>query len=139
MQAETSKVLDALTSLGRPVVVVVTGGRAYSDYEMVATALGVLHSKFGIARLGHGKAKGADTLAGAWAKLIGIPVKEHPANWDAFGKRAGFIRNAEMLDTEKPDVVVAFPGGNGTADCVKSAKLREHLVWDLRFIYKEST
>lgn len=38
------------------------------------------------------------------------------------GKAAGPIRNQRMLDEGKPDLVVAFPGGRGTADMVRRAK-----------------
>lgn len=38
------------------------------------------------------------------------------------GKAAGPIRNQHMIDTAKPDLVVSFPGGAGTADMVRRAK-----------------
>ena len=38
-----------------------------------------------------------------------------------FGRSAGAIRNRDMLDTGKPDLVVAFSGGRGTADMVRRA------------------
>jgi len=48
---------------------------------------------------------------------------EHsPAEWDKFGRRAGPLRNEQMLREGKPDVVVAFPGGRGTAHMVRIAK-----------------
>lgn len=50
--------------------------------------------------------------------------KEFPADWDKYGKRAGYLRNVQMLDEGKPDLVVAFPGGKGTAMMVKLAKER---------------
>ncbi len=49
-------------------------------------------------------------------------LKAIPADWDKFGKGAGPIRNQQMIDEGKPDLVVAFPGGTGTADMVKRAK-----------------
>lgn len=69
-----------------------------------------------------GKARGADTLAIDWAVINWQDFKEYPADWDRHGKAAGFIRNQQMLDEGKPDLVVAFPGGNGTADMVRRAK-----------------
>ena len=45
---------------------------------------------------------------------------EMPADWTKHGKAAGPIRNQKMLD-ECPDLVVAFPGGKGTADMVRRA------------------
>lgn len=50
----------------------------------------------------------------------GITVEPHPADWKRHGRAAGPIRNQKMLE-EKPEMVVAFPGGKGTADMVKKA------------------
>jgi hypothetical protein len=61
-----------------------------------------------------GEASGADSWAKAWAKSVGIEVESYPADWKTHGKSAGFIRNSQMLKEGKPDLVVAFPGGNGT-------------------------
>lgn len=69
-----------------------------------------------------GGAKGADTAAIDWATWNWISFKEYPADWDKYGKSAGYIRNKQMLDEGKPDLVVAFPGGKGTAMMVDIAK-----------------
>src|SRR5579859_6662892 len=74
-----------------------------------------------ITHLIHGGAAGADTLAGKWAKEAGIPCDVFPAEWDKYGRAAGHIRNSHMLERGKPDLVVAFPGGPGTADMVRRA------------------
>lgn len=69
-----------------------------------------------------GMAFGADTMAYNWAKRHGITVHEFPADWKKYGKAAGPIRNKRMLDEGKPDLVIAFPGGGGTANMVKLAR-----------------
>lgn len=69
----------------------------------------------------HGAARGADTLAGLFAKMFGCHNEPYPANWDTWGPRAGPMRNQQMLDTGI-DLVVAFPSGAGTADMVRRAK-----------------
>ena len=68
-----------------------------------------------------GEARGADTLARWWAEAEGIPFDPHPARWEEHGAAAGHIRNQAMLDTG-PDLVLAFPGGRGTADMVRRAR-----------------
>lgn len=108
--------------------VLVCGGRDYADSEAVNAALSRLHAKRGITAIIHGDAKGADALARQWAEANGIPHLPFPANWN-IGKRAGPIRNQRMLDEGKPDGVVAFPGGAGTADMVRRAKLTGLTVW----------
>ena len=71
----------------------------------------------------HGAARGADSLAGEWAMSRGVTVMAFPADWDAHGRSAGHIRNAQMIAEGKPTVVVAFPGGRGTANMVRQARL----------------
>jgi hypothetical protein len=102
--------------------VLVCGGRYYNDDACVEKVLNDLHSKTPFTVLIHGAARGADTLANVWAKLKGIERIPCPANWTAYGPAAGPIRNQYMIVTHKPDLVVAFPGDTGTADCVRKAK-----------------
>ena len=70
----------------------------------------------------HGAARGADTMAGAWAVARNVPVQAFPAQWDTFKKRAGPIRNQQMLTEGRPDLVIAFPGARGTAHMVGLAR-----------------
>ena len=43
-----------------------------------------------------GMAKGPDMFGYEWAVLNGVPVHKFPANWNKYGKRAGFLRNEQM-------------------------------------------
>jgi hypothetical protein len=61
-----------------------------------------------------GAARGADSVAIDFAVLEYLKFEEYPADWKKYGKRAGYIRNVQMLEEGKPDLVVAFPGGKGT-------------------------
>lgn len=70
----------------------------------------------------HGGAKGADLWADYWAVHNFCPVHEFKADWDKHGKSAGPIRNQQMLDEGKPDLVIAFPGGRGTEDMKARAR-----------------
>ena len=69
-----------------------------------------------------GKAKGADTMAVDWAVVNWCEFTEFPADWNKHGKKAGFLRNRQMLEEGKPDIVVAFPGGHGTRMMIDIAK-----------------
>lgn len=69
-----------------------------------------------------GGASGADKAAVDWAIVNWGTFREYPANWSQYGRAAGPIRNKEMLEKEKPDLVIAFPGGPGTRDMVRRAK-----------------
>lgn len=70
----------------------------------------------------HGGAAGADTLAQDWADRNHLPVEMYVPQWKKYGRAAGPRRNARMLAEGKPDLVVAFPGGPGTADMVHRAE-----------------
>lgn len=69
----------------------------------------------------HGAASGADQMASHWARVNHIKEIACPANWKEHGKAAGPIRNQQMLDNYKPHLVIAFPGGRGTADTIRRA------------------
>ena len=62
-----------------------------------------------------GGARGADSFGEEAAKAWGTQIEVYPADWGTHGKRAGFLRNQQMLDSGV-DVAVQFPGGRGTAD-----------------------
>lgn len=102
--------------------VLVCGGREYADWRHVSDALWALHHDTRISLLIHGAARGADELARRWAHLSGVSQLSFPADWKAHGKAAGPIRNRRMLEEGKPDIVIAFPGGRGTADMVRQAR-----------------
>ena len=97
--------------------VLVTGGRNYNNASVVSRVLHTIDPSI----ICQGGATGADMLAAAWAVTNGIPCLTFNADWSQ-GKKAGIIRNQKMLDEFNPDLVVAFPGGRGTADMVRRAK-----------------
>lgn len=103
--------------------VLVCGGRDYSDRAAVFGALDALHQKYGRLTVIQGGAPGADALARAWCgKAPSVYMINEPADWKSHGKAAGPLRNQRMLDEHRPDLVLAFPGGRGTADMVRRAK-----------------
>jgi hypothetical protein len=103
--------------------VLVCGGRDFNDRGAVARALDDLSRVHGpITWLIEGGARGADAGARAWALAHDVPALTYLADWATHGRRAGVLRNQDMLTDGKPDLVVAFPGGKGTADMVKRAR-----------------
>lgn len=69
-----------------------------------------------------GGARGADDVGASWAAVNWTDYKEYKADWSKHGNAAGVIRNQQMLDEEAVDLVIAFPGGRGTADMVRRAR-----------------
>jgi len=104
--------------------VIVTGGRDYDDWAMVQDVLNLIDPDVVI----QGGAHGADQQAKEWAELNGKKAITVEANWNLNGKSAGPLRNIEMIETYPDATVVAFPGGIGTANCVKEAVRRNRVV-----------
>lgn len=118
--------------------VLVCGGRDFGkdhlDSGVVEDVLEEIHKDTPITFLVSGAQRtsgypdsdyGADWLGIEWALWREVNFMGIPAKWKLHGKSAGPRRNAEMLDTHPDiDLVVAFPGGTGTADMVRQAKHR---------------
>lgn len=104
--------------------VLVCGGRNYDDPAEVFARLEERwhRSKHDCMIVLQGGATGADKFARHWCSTTSVPYINYPANWTMYGKAAGPIRNQRMIDEGKPDLVIAFPGGKGTADMVRRAK-----------------
>lgn len=111
--------------------VLVCGGRDYGDRRSVYSELDRLYAQHPIVLIAGG-ARGVDNLAADWAAARSVPKMIYNADWERHGKAAGPIRNQRMIDEGKPDLVVAFPGGRGTADMVKRAKAADIKVIEVR-------
>ena len=94
--------------------VLVCGGRDFTDRALLEEVLDRLHRAQVLTALIEGDARGADRMAGAWAEAQGIAHEVFKADWDGLGAKAGPIRNRQMLEEGRPDLVVAFPGRSGT-------------------------
>lgn len=115
--------------------IIVTGGRDFTDAACVDRVLDTLHQEQPITVLATGAARGADRLAEEWAerKMPRVHLRSYPADWGKHGRAAGPVRNGRMLDEERAfmggvRIVVAFPGGRGTEDCIRQAKARGLVV-----------
>lgn len=102
--------------------VLVCGGRNFTDREAVFHELHQLAETHGWVTVIEGGAQGADALARLWAQLCYQGLVTVHAEWKRLGKGAGPARNTRMLVSGKPDLVLAFPGGKGTADMVRQAR-----------------
>lgn len=108
--------------------VLVCGGRDFYDWIMLEDFFEGFDRTLDIEMIIQGEASGADKLAKQWAKYQGVETMDFPAIWrnvlanGKFNPNAGPERNQKMLDEGKPDLVVAFSGGKGTANMVKLAQ-----------------
>ena len=110
--------------------VLVTGSRDWTDRDAIRDALSAIDgmSNYRVLVMGsldglsaidwncdpadsltlvHGAARGADSIAADIATEMGWTVEAHPADWERYGKRAGFVRNDEMVKLGA-DVCLAF-------------------------------
>lgn len=106
--------------------ILVCGSRTWEDAEAIKRRLALVPYVLpDVPTVVHGGAWGADTMAAKAARALGMFVEEHPADWDTHGKRAGFLRNVEMLESGV-DVVIAFQRGKsaGTQHTINEARKR---------------
>lgn len=113
--------------------ILITGSRDWQDYATIHLALSrVIKEYFAPNKpkredvlIIHGGAMGADSLAGEWATAYKAPQKVYTPDWKGQGKKAGILRNQQMLD-ENPDIalVIAFwkNKSKGTAHMINYAK-----------------
>jgi YspA, cpYpsA-related SLOG family len=118
--------------------ILITGDRDFTEYPVIFEALTKAWNDFGIASTPtpalhqsrnimviHGAAKGADTLAGKAAFMLGFGIRVYPAEWSKYGRGAGPERNKRMIKENKVDLVLAFhhnlKDSKGTKDMVTKA------------------
>lgn len=101
--------------------VCVTGGRDYANKDRVRQVLEAAIERLDMTEGMDGGAPGADLHARMWAAERKFSWHTEKAKWNVYGRAAGPIRNGVMLDM-KPDIVIAFPGGDGTQDMVDQTK-----------------
>lgn len=100
--------------------VLVCGSRHFTDKDLMEDVL----KQYNITTIIEGEARGADTLAREYANESEILCEKYPADWEKYGKSAGFIRNTQMLKEGKPELVVAFLASDsrGTKNMIDQAK-----------------
>jgi len=71
-----------------------------------------------------GGAPGIDSLAEQYAQNKDIPIKIYPADWDKYGRRAGPIRNTQIVDACTHLLALPDSKSIGTLDTIKKAELK---------------
>lgn len=99
--------------------VAVVGSREYPSLEAVRQFVWECERTTVIVS---GGAAGVDRAAVDEAKRLNMPYEEHLPDWNRYGRRAGAVRNAEIVG--RADEVVAFWDGKskGTAITIRMAR-----------------
>lgn len=121
--------------------IVIAGSRDFNDYELLKReVLNIVkydNRPKDYVKVISGGARGADTLGERFAKEFGLEVKRFIPDWESIGRRAGYIRNAEMAKYSVEDgsdgMLIAFWDGKskGTKhmiDLANKYELEVHIV-----------
>ena len=94
----------------------IIGSRNFKDWDLLVTTLAPYLDAVDL--VVSGGASGADFLGAKWATINNIETLIFPANWEKFGKKAGFIRNVDII--KSCDFCIAFWDGTsrGTAHSI---------------------
>ena len=121
----------------RPIYkIIIAGGRDFMAYNLLKEKTNkILQEK----KVTHkiviisGCARGADTLGLRYASENTFDVEEYPADWDKYGKKAGYVRNVEMA--ENADALIAFWDGKskGTKHMIDIATERNKTKRVIRY------
>ena len=115
--------------------IIIAGSRGFNDYELLKNKMDHLLSRvskeYDEIHIVCGKARGADTLGEQYAKERGYVVDAYPADWNKYGKSAGYRRNVQMA--ENADALAAFwdgnsPGTRHMIDIAKSYRLSVRII-----------
>ena len=100
----------------------VVGSRTFNDYELLCKYLNTIHAKEPISYIVSGGAKGADRMGERWAKENGVETIIFIPDWEKHGRKAGFLRNQDIIN--EADKVIAFWDtiSNGTKNSIELAK-----------------
>lgn len=88
--------------------VLVCGDRNWTNKKLISEIISILFQKFGELIIIQGEANGADTLGKSIALENNYQCLGFPAKWNLYGRSAGPIRNTQMLEEGKPDLIIAF-------------------------------
>lgn len=106
---------------------IIAGTRHFNDYELLSKVC----REEAITEVVSGTARGADQLGERYADESGLPIKRFPADWNKYGKGAGYKRNAEMA--MYAEALIAFwdgesKGAKHMIDLAKKNNLKIRVV-----------
>jgi len=111
--------------------VIVAGSKDFNDYDFLKEKLDHLLAKkledFEI-NIVSGTAVGADKLGERYANENGFDIHRYPADWNKFGKSAGYLRNVQMAENADACVVFRVNNSKGSTHMINIANEKNILV-----------
>lgn len=107
--------------------VIICGSRYLKDVALVARAVEAAPFRVDATRdeIVVGGAGGVDSAALDWAwGHRCATIRNMPADWDKHGRKAGPIRNQEMVDYADACIAIPCPKSKGTWDTVRRAEAK---------------
>jgi hypothetical protein len=108
--------------------VIVAGSRTITDYKTVACTIAA--SNLQIDELISGGAKGVDSLGERYANYHGIPIKQFLADWNLYGKKAGYLRNKQMAEYADALILVWNGKSKGSGHMKELAKKANLFIYE---------
>ena len=115
--------------------IIIAGSRTFDNYEYlkkkVLNFIGEKQIELSNVCIISGTARGADKMGEDFAKELNLQLKCFPADWDKYGKQAGFLRNTQManyaIEDDNQGILIAFWDGksSGTKHMIEIAKKKE--------------
>lgn len=117
----------------------IVGSRTFNNYQTFIEILNIIKTKYKINTIISGGARGADSFAEAYADRYKINKLIFPADWKKYGKKAGFLRNVDII--KNCDVCLAFWDGesHGTKHDIDLCEQYNKKCFIYNFITNELT
>lgn len=117
--------------------ILVAGSRGVTDYEVVRRAFiasGFWNTYKRTIEVVSGTARGVDRLGEEFAEKNGLLVHRFPADWETYGKRAGYIRNAAMAEFSDALIVIILNDSRGSENMLQCA-MKKGMPFYVKRIY----
>lgn len=113
--------------------IAIVGSRDFHDYKSMKIFIFDKIKLHQIETIVSGGASGADTLAEKFAKEFNLKLEVYKANWELYGKKAGFVRNKDIV--KNSEVIFAFWDGKskGTENTIYLAEKSKKQVFVMEF------
>ena len=109
--------------------VIIAGSRGITKLSTIERA--IKESEFNITTVVSGTARGVDRLGEEWAAKNNVKVARFPAEWDKYGKSAGYKRNAVMSENADALIAIRLDNSKGTTHMIHIANKKGLLVYVL--------